>query len=761
MPPPSLSISTITSFSPEPRRGQQPADVVGERDVADQQHGQPAPGRRDAEGGRHGPVDPVRAAVGEHPERRLARGEERLDVADRHRGGDDQRRLGREDRAELGRDPRLVEARGPHDRGDRPRRRAVGLVPAVEPGRVLALARELARQRLQGRPRVGADDRPDDAGRVLPGALGVERDLQRVQPRQPRGAAAWRWAGRRPAARDPGACPRPSPDRAAARRSARSPPARGARPRSARPAAARPRARRTRPPSRPAAGRARLARRRRSGVAARAAPPRGPRAAGRRRPARQRPRHPRPPAVAPGDDLDVRHAVGTVRDQRLAQREVQVHRAGTPVDRRVERAAGELAQPADAGRAGRVVVDLEVPLGGAAVELDLVDRLPGADVAQLGRAIGGQDEQRHARLVRLDDGGRVVGGGGAGGAGEGGRDAGRLGEAEREERGAALVDVGGGAQAAVTGEREHERRRARAGRGDRVAHAAADELVDERAQAEVGVGSGHSGRGGTRARPVAWLHADPPELAVDGAGAGGTLSRAGAGPARPRPGAAPDGELRRRRVLRPRARAHQDLRPRRLLDGRADRAARGAHARARDRDPAGARRREPGTRRPGGARRRRAADDALADRIETLDIETFAEEWGSQALFAGQPARVAAAAHADRLRNTPAGLASALRGLGTGVMEPLWDRLGELAIPVTLVVGERDTKFRAIAEAMRERLPNARLVVVEGAGHAVQLESPTAVADAITSPSLPRPLRRSRRRRSPPRGARRRRRCRA
>ena len=164
----------------------------------------------------------------------------------------------------------------------------------------------------------------------------------------------------------------------------------------------------------------------------------------------QRPRHPRPAALAAGHDLDVRDPVA-VREQRLAQREVEVHRPGPAVDRGVERAAGELAQPADAGGAGRVVVDLEVPLGGAAVELDLVDRLPGADVAQLRRAVGGQHEQRHARLVGLDHGGRVVGGGGAGGAGDRGGDAGRLGQAEREEGGAALVQVGGGAQAAVRG----------------------------------------------------------------------------------------------------------------------------------------------------------------------------------------------------------------------------------------------------------------------------------------------------------------------
>jgi 2-succinyl-6-hydroxy-2,4-cyclohexadiene-1-carboxylate synthase len=139
----------------------------------------------------------------------------------------------------------------------------------------------------------------------------------------------------------------------------------------------------------------------------------------------------------------------------------------------------------------------------------------------------------------------------------------------------------------------------------------------------------------------------------------------------------------------------------------------------------------PGIADPAERAARRAADEALAEHIEAVGVEAFAEEWGSQPLFAGQPERVAAAAHADRLRNTPAGLAAALRGLGTGVMEPLWDRLGELTVPVTLVVGERDEKFRGIAARMSEALPEARVVVVEGAGHAAQLERPEVVAAAI------------------------------
>jgi len=127
-------------------------------------------------------------------------------------------------------------------------------------------------------------------------------------------------------------------------------------------------------------------------------------------------------------------------------------------------------------------------------------------------------------------------------------------------------------------------------------------------------------------------------------------------------------------------------------------------------------------------RARRAADEALAERIERGGIEAFAARWSALPLFADQPADVAAAAHATRLAQSPAGLAAALRGLGTGVMEPLWERLPELTMPVTLIAGERDAKFRAIAERMAAALPDATLHVVAGAGHAAQLEQPAAVA---------------------------------
>ncbi|MEO8604531.1 MAG: alpha/beta fold hydrolase, partial [bacterium] len=66
---------------------------------------------------------------------------------------------------------------------------------------------------------------------------------------------------------------------------------------------------------------------------------------------------------------------------------------------------------------------------------------------------------------------------------------------------------------------------------------------------------------------------------------------------------------------------------------------------------------------------RAAADEQLAARLERDGISAFVEGWMAQPLFATQ-ARLAAsrraAARAQRLANSAAGLAASLRGLGTG-----------------------------------------------------------------------------------------------
>ncbi|HWX52356.1 MAG TPA: hypothetical protein VNY34_03625, partial [Solirubrobacteraceae bacterium] len=71
-----------------------------------------------------------------------------------------------------------------------------------------------------------------------------------------------------------------------------------------------------------------------------------------------------------------------------------------------------------------------------------------------------------------------------------------------------------------------------------------------------------------------------------------------------------------------------------------------------------------------------------------------------------------------------------LRGIGSGEMEPLWDRLGELGMPVRVVAGEGDEKFRDLGQRMVALLPDARLTVIAG-GHNLPLENPSGLAHAI------------------------------
>jgi len=138
---------------------------------------------------------------------------------------------------------------------------------------------------------------------------------------------------------------------------------------------------------------------------------------------------------------------------------------------------------------------------------------------------------------------------------------------------------------------------------------------------------------------------------------------------------------------------------------------------------------------------RSAADEALADDLETRTFAEFMDRWETQPVFLGDPPAVHAAMRAEQQRNDPHALAAVLRGLGTGAMPPLWERLAELAMPVTVLVGERDRKFHAPGRRMVELLPDAELRIVPG-GHRLPLESPAAVAEAIMrasdrSPRLP------------------------
>ena len=125
------------------------------------------------------------------------------------------------------------------------------------------------------------------------------------------------------------------------------------------------------------------------------------------------------------------------------------------------------------------------------------------------------------------------------------------------------------------------------------------------------------------------------------------------------------------------------------------------------------------------------ADQALARRIEEEGLEGFVDYWMSLPLFASQASLgedFLAESRAQRLRCNVTGLSGSLRGMGTGCMPALNDRLHEIEQPVCLVAGSRDAKFVVLAEQMRHRLRDSRCALVEGVGHAAHLEDPARFA---------------------------------
>lgn len=128
---------------------------------------------------------------------------------------------------------------------------------------------------------------------------------------------------------------------------------------------------------------------------------------------------------------------------------------------------------------------------------------------------------------------------------------------------------------------------------------------------------------------------------------------------------------------------------------------------------------------------RRVTDEAWATMLERQGLTRFLEAWLAQPLFASQaslPAEVRDEQAAWRRRLSASALAAAMRQLSLGAMPDYRAALEALPLPVQLVVGASDEKFRRIADGMQVSLPSARLDVIAGAGHNVPLEAPERLA---------------------------------
>ncbi len=92
----------------------------------------------------------------------------------------------------------------------------------------------------------------------------------------------------------------------------------------------------------------------------------------------------------------------------------------------------------------------------------------------------------------------------------------------------------------------------------------------------------------------------------------------------------------------------------------------------------------------------------------------------------GSGAEVRAAQH-----TSAAGLARAARGILTQFDSRVIDSLSTISVPTLVLVGADDKAFLGAADMMAAKIPGATKAVIEGAGHAANIDQPEAFDKAL------------------------------
>jgi pimeloyl-ACP methyl ester carboxylesterase len=77
------------------------------------------------------------------------------------------------------------------------------------------------------------------------------------------------------------------------------------------------------------------------------------------------------------------------------------------------------------------------------------------------------------------------------------------------------------------------------------------------------------------------------------------------------------------------------------------------------------------------------------------------------------------------------GLARAARGMLVQKDARVISSLPDIAVPSLVVVGANDTPFLAASDYMAAKIPGAKKAVIEGAGHAANVDQPAAFNDTV------------------------------
>ena len=144
----------------------------------------------------------------------------------------------------------------------------------------------------------------------------------------------------------------------------------------------------------------------------------------------------------------------------------------------------------------------------------------------------------------------------------------------------------------------------------------------------------------------------------------------------------------------------------------------------------------PGISDPDDADNRRRGDAAAARLLREGGMGPFLRYWHNQTFFRpllGLPPERLGPILDRRRAADPEGLALSLEHVGPGSVPGTEDVLRRLACRVDIVAGDADPRYVDLGRQMAGLIPGSSLHVVPGAGHALHLEQPDALAGILGS----------------------------
>lgn len=135
------------------------------------------------------------------------------------------------------------------------------------------------------------------------------------------------------------------------------------------------------------------------------------------------------------------------------------------------------------------------------------------------------------------------------------------------------------------------------------------------------------------------------------------------------------------------------------------------------------------------ARAQRAHEQSL--QLETLrkeGVSRFAARWAALPIISSQHRMGPPFYDALKARRQSASIArleTEMNTFGQGTFDPCWQSLKQLRLPVFIVAGEEDDKYRRIAHRLNDHLVDGTIAVIPGAGHAPHLENASAFSEQL------------------------------